>query len=742
MFDLTSGVLQWESTVFKETHPLLSKWSTSARDVVSLEVHPSKFGYELILTEYSSTSGSETISPAIELPWFSPESNCELVFPQLVCLHSQDNVINIVDVRNSDSHQRIMLEDIGLSYEAKIEISVAKHFVLLKTAERMNAYRVSDEGLEKIGCEWPSETLLIDIPSVKDVEAHNRYMTGLIKDEKDYLIKICDFEANQILEDVGGKLKLPEQVGVPSLLSSYLMKKQNGELSYRYLISTTDHSVLYGSKKEIYWSREESMASIVQVEIVDLPISSIDASIEEEFGSDQVLGGIFGHTIRRISSQFRQLVILGQQLLAGQISLVRRDSPGSSRALERDRFGLHKLILILTRPGKLFAMDTVSGRIVWQRLLKDISTDKIRLYVQRTSIHYPLEPRCTILAKSRSTKEAILFIFHPITGQPGQFGNEGYVQLGYSVQQALLLPQNEETEYIKPLLLLDESAVPHVFPPTESVLNYVVKMSDNLYMFTADKKSCLLRGYSLAKSKGDHLSSAPVWQLQLCSSSDSVEEEIVSIVSRHPEEKVNNNEDFGYNIFLSMIKICSLKLKQVHSQGRVLADRSVLYKYLNPNMVAIATAGSNHPHHRGYLNLYLIDVVSGAVVFSISHRRVQPPYHVVYAENWVVYSYYNEKYRRTELGSLELFEGQTQSNSTAFSSFAAPQPLVDRQAYIYPAHISAMKDTFSEQGMTAKHILRKQLTKSTLSQINKKCLCSWTVEWLDSRTSTRLFGSS
>ena len=146
-------------------------------------------------------------------------------------------------------------------------------------------------------------------------------------------------------------------------------------------------------------------------------------------------------------------------------------------------------------------------------------------------------------------------------------------------------------------------------------------------------------------------------------------------------------------------------------------------------MVVVATAGANHPHHRGYLNLYLIDVVSGAVVFSTSHRRVQPPYHVVYAENWVVYAYYNEKYRRTELSSLELFEGQTQSNSTAFSSFAAPQPLVDRQAYIYPAHISAMKDTFSEQGMTAKHILRQYL-KSWLyiiAQVNSYSIYIYTV---------------
>lgn len=121
-------------------------------------------------------------------------------------------------------------------------------------------------------------------------------------------------------------------------------------------------------------------------------------------------------------------------------------------------------------------------------------------------------------------------------------------------------------------------------------------------------------------------------------------------------------------------------------------------------MVIVATAG-NHPQHKGYLNIHLIDVVVGSIVSSISHRRTQPPYHVVYAENWVAYSYYNEKYRRTELGSLELFEGTKQINSTAFTSFAAPQPLVDRQAFIYPGHITTMKDTVSEQGMTAKHIL-------------------------------------
>lgn len=47
-------------------------------------------------------------------------------------------------------------------------------------------------------------------------------------------------------------------------------------------------------------------------------------------------------------------------------------------------------------------------------------------------------------------------------------------------------------------------------------------------------------------------------------------------------------------------KITNLALKNpiehVHSQGRVLNDRSVLYKYINPNLIAIATQGPDAIH--------------------------------------------------------------------------------------------------------------------------------------------------
>lgn len=54
------------------------------------------------------------------------------------------------------------------------------------------------------------------------------------------------------------------------------------------------------------------------------------------------------------------------------------------------------------------------------------------------------------------------------------------------------------------------------------------------------------------------------------------------------------------------------------------------------------------------LNVYLVDVVSGSVVFSMMHRKVRPPLHVVHSENWLAYAHYNDKVRRTEISKCNI----------------------------------------------------------------------------------------
>ena len=80
------------------------------------------------------------------------------------------------------------------------------------------------------------------------------------------------------------------------------------------------------------------------------------------------------------------------------------------------------------------------------------------------------------------------------------------------------------------------------------------------------------------------------------------------------------------------------------------------------------------------------------------------------------YNLWNMKNRRVELAVLELYEGSRQSNSTAFSSFHPPSPpIVMRQAYIFPGHISAIATTVTEKGISSKDLLCKFRSTDTAS---------------------------
>jgi len=140
----------------------------------------------------------------------------------------------------------------------------------------------------------------------------------------------------------------------------------------------------------------------------------------------------------------------------------------------------------------------------------------------------------------------------------------------------------------------------------------------------------------------------------------------------------------------------------------VMADRNVLFKYVNPNLALTLNEGTDSLG-KIFINVYLVDLVTGRIIFSATHKRVMGPYRIVHSENWAVYTYYNEKSRRNELTSLELFEGNTQSNASVFSSLSTEvtSPLVERQAFILATqgHVAALRDTLTEKGITSKNLL-------------------------------------
>lgn len=103
----------------------------------------------------------------------------------------------------------------------------------------------------------------------------------------------------------------------------------------------------------------------------------------------------------------------------------------------------------------------------------------------------------------------------------------------------------------------------------------------------------------------------------------------------------------------------------VASIGKVLGNRTTLYKYLNPRLFVLLTAPRGAESSN--CGLYLVDSLKG----TIAYRALVPStagscdIKVVLSENWLVYHYYDDDIRVVgstkgyRMVSVELYEGNT-----------------------------------------------------------------------------------
>jgi len=187
-------------------------------------------------------------------------------------------------------------------------------------------------------------------------------------------------------------------------------------------------------------------------------------------------------------------------------------------------------------------------------------------------------------------------------------------------------------------------------------------------------------------------------------------------------------------IFIFKKKKFFFFIEKIASLGRVLGDRSVLYKYLNPHLIAIATLSTST---LTALNIYLVDVVKGSILHHAVHENVgfSHPVRIAQIENSVVYHFWSEN--NNEKGYVivvyELYENENKDQrferyatryikqnhqfsnyiyvsycnfySPVFSSFAHERPYVSAQAYMFPYGINAIGVTTTKHGITTREFL-------------------------------------
>uniref|UniRef100_A0A8C8AYW2 ER membrane protein complex subunit 1 n=1 Tax=Otus sunia TaxID=257818 RepID=A0A8C8AYW2_9STRI len=501
----------------------------------------------------------------------------------------------------------------------------------------------------------------------------SRKQESLTCSNQTYNINLYLVETGQRLLDTTITFTLEQSGAKPQQLYIQVFLKKDDSVGYRALVQTEDHMLIFLQQPgKVVWSREESLAEVVSLEMVDLPLTGAQAELEGEFGKKA--DGLLGMFLKRLSSQLILLQAWTAHLWKMFYDARKPRSQIKNEInidnLARDEFNLQKMMVMVTASGKLFGIESSSGTILWKQYLRNVKPgSSFKLMVQRTTAHFPHPPQCTLLVKDRETKMSFLYVFNPIFGKRSQVAPP---VLKRPILQTLLLPIMDQ-DYAKVLLLIDDEYKVTAFPATKNVLRQLEEIAHSIFFYLVDAEQGKLSGFRLKKD----LTTEESWEVII----PTEVQRIVTVKGKRSSE-------------------------HVHSQGRVMGDRSVLYKSLNPNLLAVVTESTDTHHERTFIGIYLIDGVTGRIIHSSVQKKAKGPVHMVHSENWVVYQYWNTKARRNEFTVLELYEGTEQYNATAFSSLDRPiLPQVLQQSYIFPSAISAMEATITERGITSRHLL-------------------------------------
>ncbi|KAG9533048.1 DUF1620-domain-containing protein, partial [Aureobasidium melanogenum] len=152
----------------------------------------------------------------------------------------------------------------------------------------------------------------------------------------------------------------------------------------------------------------------------------------------------------------------------------------------------------------------------------------------------------------------------------------------------------------------------------------------------------------------------------------------------------------------------------VASIGKVLGDRKVLYKYLNPNTLLVITTSEATLS----ATVSVLDALSGSVLYVASHQGVDAtmPIASTMSENWFAYSFASQPtadgVKGYQLVIGEMFESpfsndrgpQTATKNSSEVDYSY-QPHVVSQSYRVREPISKLAVTQTRQGITSRALL-------------------------------------
>ncbi|KAK1550630.1 hypothetical protein Q3G72_022239 [Acer saccharum] len=468
---------------------------------------------------------------------------------------------------------------------------------------------------------------------------------------------------------------------------------------FRALIVMEDHSLLLVQQGKIVWNREDSLASIIDVTTSELPVEKDGVSVAKV--EHNLFEWLKGHLLK-----LKGTLMLASAEDVVAIQAIRLKSSKKSK-MTRDHNGFRKLLIVLTKAGKFFALHSGDGRVVWSLLLPSLRKSEacdnptgLNVYQWQIPHHHAMDENPSVLVVGRcgfsSNAPGVLSFVDAYTGK-----ELNSLDLAHSIVQVIPLPFTDSTEQ-RLHLLVDADRRVHLYPKTPEAKSTFEQEISNIYWYSVEADNGIIKGHvikskCIGKGADDFCyDTGNLWSIVFPSES----EKIIATVTRKPNEVV-------------------------HTQAKVSVDQDVMYKYISKNLLFVATVspkasgtiGSVDPEESS-LVAYLIDTVSGRILHRMTHHGAQGPVHAVFSENWVVYHYFNLRAHRYEMSVIEIYDQSRAENKDVLklilgkhnltapvSSYSRPEVVTKSQSYYFTHSVKAIAVTLTAKGITSKQLL-------------------------------------
>ncbi|KNC53424.1 uncharacterized protein AMSG_08932 [Thecamonas trahens ATCC 50062] len=463
--------------------------------------------------------------------------------------------------------------------------------------------------------------------------------------------------------------------GLPRFVSPLVYATKSGSVSLRLMVTTTGGTVaivkasLNSAKPPtLAWLRHEGLASVVDSAFCELPAPAGSADEEAELHSALGIGGgaspgplpLVSQALARLSYQAARvvpgLVHAAEQAVDAIGAVFGRDPTAlpptsSDGTLAADLFGFNKaIVLAVFANADAIAVLPVPGA-------------PLDVLVVASSASTQSSRAVRLVAATGAIVAAVDLPFAATTVVDAA---------GTPASPALAAALGRPLDGV--VLVIDAAGAPHLVAAAPSLAELAVpglaaSLADHVYMHKITADAVVGLGYD--KASGELVKTWAVAVPQGAS---------VAAVAT------------------------GLAGGAVASPAVVLPDETVLYRYLNPHLVAFAVASPA----TSTLRIVAVDGVSGSTVVDVRIAYAAPPTALAIVDNALVYSYYNTRDARFELGVTDMFEPEYVDHSSynaTLEPVALPPPALASAAFLSPTPFVAMGASATALGITGKDVL-------------------------------------